>query len=208
MPAPEVVDDNLPLTPDWLPDVPHARPPVPAAVLIALVEREDGVQILYTERAADLRHHSGQVAFPGGKLEAGDKSPAEAALREAVEEVGLRPGDAEVLGYLPTYYTGTNYLITPVVAAVRPGVPFVPDPREVSAMFEVPLSFLSRPEAYDTLHIDRLGVSHSTWQILFQGHTIWGITGNLTRRFFEIALVSGDAESVLRLNRTPRKPVA
>jgi 8-oxo-dGTP pyrophosphatase MutT (NUDIX family) len=188
MPVPEVVDDALALEPDWLPEVPHAYPPVPAAVLIALVERNEGFHILYTERSTQLRAHSGQVAFPGGKLEPADAGPAEAALREAGEEVGLQPGDAELLGYLPTYFTGTNYLITPVVAAVRPSAAFVPCPREVSDLFEVPLAFLAHKDAYETLHIERRGVTHSTWQVLYGGHTIWGITGNLTRRFFEIAL--------------------
>lgn len=188
MTAPEVIDDALDLQPDWLPDVPHAVPPVAAAVLIALVERENDFHVLYTCRSSDLRSHSGQISFPGGKLEPADDGPAEAALREAEEEVALRPGDVEVLGYLPTYFTGSNYLITPVVAVVRPSAPFVPDPCEVSAMFEVPLSLIARGESFTTYSIERRGVVHSTWQILFGEHIIWGITGNLTRRFFELAL--------------------
>lgn len=188
MPAPEIVDDALDLEPDWIPDVPHADPPVLAAVLIALVERADGFHILYTERATDLRAHSGQVAFPGGKVEVEDPDPASAALREAEEEVALRPEDAEVLGYLPSYFTGSNFLITPVVAAVRPRALFMPNPAEVSDLFEVPLDMLLRPESYGTYQVARHGVTHSTWQILFDGHTIWGITANLTRRFYELAL--------------------
>ncbi len=189
MSTPEVLDDAaLDLRPDWLPEVPHASEPVPAAVLIALVERDEGYFVVYTRRSSALRSHSGQVAFPGGKLEPGDSSPAAAALREAREEVGLEPGDAEVLGYLPAYFTGTNYLITPVVAAVRPRAPFVPDPNEVSELFEVPLAVIARPESYVTYRTERQGVTHSTWQIDFEGHTIWGITGNLTRRFFELTL--------------------
>ena len=189
MPAPEVIDDSFSLEPDYAPDDPPPVPPVPAAVLIALVERKHGFNVLYTERATTLRAHSGQVAFPGGKIEPDDADPARAALREAGEEVGLFAEDAEILGYLPSYYTGTNYLITPVVAAVRPRRDFVPDPREVSALFEVPLDLIARPETYSTFSITRRGVSHSTWQVVFDGHTIWGITGNLTRRFFEMALM-------------------
>jgi len=188
MPEPEVIDDVLDLEPDWLPDPPHAQPPVLAAVLIALVERSEGFHILFTLRASALRAHSGQVAFPGGKIEAADADPAAAALREAEEEVALDPGDAEVLGYLPSYFTGSNYLITPVVAAVRPRAPFRPNPIEVSHLFEVPLALLCRPEAYGTYRIERHGVTHSTWLVDYDGHTIWGITANLTRRFFEMAL--------------------
>ncbi len=188
LPAPEVIEDALGLEPDWMPDAPPASPPVPAAVLIALVERGDGHTVLYTERSSTLRSHSGQVSFPGGKIEPEDADPAAAALREAREEVGLRPGDAEILGYLPSYYSGTNYLITPVVASVHPGAAFLPEPSEVSALFEVPLALLADAGTYSTYRVERRGVTHSTWQILYQGHTIWGITGNLTRRFFEMAL--------------------
>lgn len=188
MQAPEVTDDALDLEPDWMPDPPHTHPPVLAAVLIAIVERQDEFHVLYTQRASDLRSHSGQVAFPGGKVEPDDADPASAALREAEEEVTLRPADAEVLGYLPAYYTGTNYLITPVVAIVRPRAQFVPNPEEVSDLFEVPLSLLAQPETYNTLHLERRGVIHSTWKVSYQNHTIWGITGNLTRQFYEIAL--------------------
>ncbi len=188
MTAPEVIDDALDLKPDWMPDIPHAAPPVQAAVLIALVERQSDYHVLYTCRSSDLRAHSGQISFPGGKLEPEDEGPAEAALREAEEEVALQRGDAEVLGYLPTYFTGSNYLITPVVAVVRPSAPFVPDPSEVSDLFEVPLTLIARGESFTTYRVERQGVVHSTWQILFQSHVIWGITGNLTRRFYELAL--------------------
>lgn len=101
-------------------------PPVPAAVLIALVRREQGYTVLYTERATSLRAHSGQVAFPGGRIDPEDKDAAHAALREANEEVALDPADASVLGYMPFYFTGTNYFITPVVAVVEPSGPFLP----------------------------------------------------------------------------------
>ena len=76
MPAPVIIDDAIDLEPDWIPDQPHANPPVLAAVLIALVERADGFHVLYTERSSDLRSHSGQVAFPGGKVDADDADPA------------------------------------------------------------------------------------------------------------------------------------
>lgn len=186
--AAEAVDPaNIP-APDWAPDTPFGRPPVPAAVLIALVRRPEGVSILYTERSPDLRSHSGQIAFPGGKIDPTDRDAADAALREAEEEVGLLRRDARVLGFLPLYYTGTNYLITPVVAVVDPTGPFIPNPGEVRSVFEVPLGYLMTRENYSTFRISRNGREHSTWQIEHSGLVIWGITANLTRQFHDLAL--------------------
>ena len=190
---PEPMPPAEALRPDWMPDRPFSHPPVPAAVLIALVERDGEVSVLYTERSADLRSHSGQVAFPGGKIDPEDGGAGAAALREAAEEVGLDPRDAELVGYMPHYFTGTNYLITPVVALVRPRGPFVPNPAEVSEVFEVPLSLLAEEESYGRHRIRRGDRVHSTWQIAHDGHTIWGITANLTRRFRDLALAGGDA---------------
>lgn len=176
------------LVPDWAPPQPITRPPVAAAVLIALVRRPEGHTVLYTERSPDLRAHSGQVAFPGGKVDASDADAAAAALREAWEEVGMRQEDARILGYMLPYYTGTNYLITPVVAEVAPARPFVPNPGEVHSVFEVPLSRILDPGSYGRFRIKRGGEEHSTWQIDHEGHTIWGITANLTRRFHDIVM--------------------
>src|SRR5690606_6610440 len=108
--------------------------------------------------------------------------------------VGMHPGDVEVLGYLPHYFTGTNYFITPVVAAVRPRNLFVPNPAEVAAVFEVPLDLLLRGESYGTYSIMHGSRRHSTWQVQHEGRTIWGITANLTRRLFEMALMEQAAE--------------
>jgi 8-oxo-dGTP pyrophosphatase MutT (NUDIX family) len=171
-----------------VPDTPHPRPPVAAAVLIALVNRPDGLAVLYTERSPELRSHSGQIAFPGGKVDPTDHGPAEAALREAHEEVQLEPAEAHVLGYMPLYFTGTNYLITPVVAEVSPSHPFVPNPGEVRSVFEVPLDYLMAPGSYSTYRLSRNGQEHTTWQIVHSGLVIWGITANLTRRFHDLAL--------------------
>lgn len=187
---PEAVDEEGAFMPDWMPDEPFNRPPVPAAVLITLVERPDGYAVLYTERAVTLRTHSGQIAFPGGKIDAGDRDAVAAALREANEEVALQPADAQILGFMPNYFTGTNYLITPVVAVVRPTRPFVPNPGEVAAVFEVPLALLMTARTYLTLRILRKGVEHTTWQVDHEGHHIWGITANLTRRFYDMALAA------------------
>jgi 8-oxo-dGTP pyrophosphatase MutT (NUDIX family) len=193
LPEPPALPHASDLRPDWDPAVPFERPPVEAAVLLALIERPEGHTLLYTERSASLRAHSGQVAFPGGKVDPEDDGVAAAALREASEEVDLDPDDARVLGYMPTYYTGTNYLITPVVALVVPRRPFVPNPSEVHAVFEVPVARLLREDSYGTFRIARNGREHQTWQIDHDGHRIWGITANLTRRFRDTALHDGVA---------------
>ena len=100
----------------------------------------------------------------------------------------MQASDARILGYMPLYYTGTNYLITPVVAEVIPSAPFVPNPGEVRSVFEVPLDYLMQPGNYSTFRINRAGREHSTWQINHSGLVIWGITANLTRRFHDLAL--------------------
>jgi 8-oxo-dGTP pyrophosphatase MutT (NUDIX family) len=148
--------------------------------------------VLYTERSPELRAHSGQVAFPGGKIDPEDDGPAAAALREAHEEVALDPHEARVLGYMPLYFTGTNYLITPVVAEIEPSRPFVPNPSEVRSVFEVPLEYLMVPGSFSTYRIRRGGREHTTWQVVHSGIVIWGITANLTRMFHVLAL-AGEA---------------
>jgi 8-oxo-dGTP pyrophosphatase MutT (NUDIX family) len=187
-PEPETGPPGFDTEPDWLPERPFDRPPVPAAVLIGLVKRPSGLSVLYTERSPELRSHSGQIAFPGGKIDPRDGGAADAALREAQEEVALEPRDARVLGFMPRYFTGSNYLITPVVALVDPRRPFVPNPSEVKSVFEVPLEWLVDGRNYGTFRIRRGGEEHTTWQITHGDFVIWGITANLTRRFHELAL--------------------
>lgn len=186
--SPPVLPAGNELIPDWAPLEPFSRPPTPAAVLIGLVRRPEGHTVLYTERSPDLRSHSGQVAFPGGKIDAADAHAGAAALREANEEVGLEPAEANILGYMEPYFTGSNYLITPVIAEVLPSGPFVPNPGEVHSVFEVPLKRILDSASYGRFRIKRGGKEHSTWQIDHDGHVIWGITANLTRKFRDLIL--------------------
>jgi len=191
---PQPISGAEPLVPDWIPDVPFIDPAAPAAVLISLVKRPRGRTIIYTQRSSALRAHSGQIAFPGGKIDARDADAGAAALREAHEEVGLELAEARILGYMPPYQTGTNYVITPVVASVSQRERFAPNPNEVDEVFEVPLEFIMDADNYGRFSITRMGREHSTWMLDFEGHIIWGITANLTRKFRDM-VVDGFADA-------------
>jgi len=113
-----------------------------AAVLVPIIAHGAGLTVLFTQRTAHLKAHSGQVSFPGGRAEPGDASPEETALRESEEEIGLPRARVEILARLPEYFTRTGFRVTPVVGLVQPPLDLTPDPHEVEAVFEVPLSFL------------------------------------------------------------------
>lgn len=158
-----------------------------AAVLIPLVKRER-VSILLTTRTANLSSHSGQIAFPGGKVDASDESEIAAALREAHEEVGLTPNDIEVLGILPTYSTGSGFIVTPVVALVQPDRACVQSAVEVADVFEVPLDFLMDPTNHRH-HVYEWEQAQRHWiSMPYQDGTtqrfIWGATAAMLRNLY------------------------
>jgi len=148
----------------------------PAAVLVPLVNRAEGVHVLLTERAADLPDHAGQISFPGGRVAPADASIASAALREADEEIGLPPSQVSVLGHLPEYETVTGYRVTPVVGWIEPPLTLNPSPREVAAVFEVPLAFLL-DQANHYRHYRMMGTQRRDyWAIPYGERYIWGAT--------------------------------
>ena len=150
--------------------------PTPAAVLIPLVNRPGGLQVLLTQRSADLPDHPGQISFPGGRVDPADASFAAAALREANEEVGLPAPNVTVLGHLSEYETVTGYRVTPVVGWVEPPLELTPDPVEVADIFEVPLSFVLDP-ANQQQHFRMLGTTRRDfWAIPYGERYIWGAT--------------------------------
>ena len=171
---------------DHAPDVPASRPDFiraarPAAVLIGIVERAEGARVILTRRAAHLREHSGQVAFPGGKIDARDASPLAAALREAQEEIGLDLRHAEPIGYLDPYLTGTGFRVIPVLARVSPHFSAAADAREVEAVFETPLAFLMAPDNHRRETREWKGAMRHYYVMPWQEHKIWGATAGMIR---------------------------
>jgi 8-oxo-dGTP pyrophosphatase MutT (NUDIX family) len=156
---------------------------MPAAVLVPIVDRgsEDpaGLTVLLTVRAPHLKVHSGQVSFPGGRVDPRDASPEAAALREAQEEIGLDAARVELLGRLPDYRTGTGYRITPVVGVVSPPFELTPDPREVSEVFEVPLTVLLDPANHRRDSREWQGRVRHFFVIPHERHYIWGATAGM-----------------------------
>jgi 8-oxo-dGTP pyrophosphatase MutT (NUDIX family) len=160
----------------------------PASVLLAILERSSGPTVLFTERAAHLKDHAGQVSLPGGRLALGE-SVAEAALREANEEVGLPPASVDVLGSLDGFLTGTGFAITPVVGIVGDaGFVAKPDPREVASVFEVPLGIILDRSAIGVGYFERHGSRLLTYELHYGGQRIWGATAAVLRNFQEVIL--------------------
>lgn len=198
--TPDALRQRFAAPPAWVPE--HSvekkfedRQPAPAAVLIALVMRDE-LTLLLTERTANLSTHSGQVAFPGGRADDSDLDAADTALREATEEIGLPRSHAEVLGSLPIYVTGTAYIITPVVALITPGFVLRPNPGEVADVFEVPLAYLMNPANHRRHEFEFDGVSRQWLSMPYMDRLagasdaeakeryIWGATAGMLRNLY------------------------
>lgn len=151
----------------------------PAAVLVPLVDRPGGLTMLLTMRTDHLHDHPGQVSFPGGHCEACDASAVVTALREAHEEVGLKPAQVDVLGVLPEYHTGTGFCITPVVGLVAPPLDLRVDHFEVAEVFETPLTFLLDPANHRRMSMQVRGALREYWAMPYEGRFIWGATAGM-----------------------------
>jgi 8-oxo-dGTP pyrophosphatase MutT (NUDIX family) len=156
-----------------------------AAVLIPVVARQPQAAVILTLRTASLRDHSGQIAFPGGKIGPEDGGPGATALREAEEEIGLPACSVSVVGYLDAYLTGTGFRVIPVVGRVAPDHPLAVNPEEVEAAFEVPLSFLMSPENHRIGSREFRGIMRHFYEMPFGDRYIWGATAGIIRALYE-----------------------
>ena len=168
---------------------PPQHRPVPAAVLVPLVNRPDGLTLLFTQRTAHLHDHAGQISFPGGRVDEGDVDRIATALREAQEETGLSPASVQIIGQLPDYDIPTGFRVTPVVGWVEPPFELKPDPFEVADVFEVPLQFFLDP-ANHRRHSDvRDGRMRHYYSMPYGDRNIWGATAGMLYSLFQILTV-------------------
>jgi len=214
---PDALRQRFAEPPEWAPEIEREprfgeRALTQAAVLIPIVLRDaanGGPTVLLTLRSAHLSTHSGQIAFPGGKVDAQDANAQAAALREAHEEVGLLPHHVQVLGELPVYMTGTSYLVTPVVGLVTPDFDLTPNPGEVADVFEVPLAFLMNPAHHRRHTVDWQGGQREWFSMPYTEHKphglgqstpveryIWGATAGMLRNFYRFLLAENTAWEV------------
>ncbi len=196
--TPEALRQRFGSTGDWQPEIPgdtgHAgRKLAPASVLVPLVRRPGGLQVLLTQRTAHLRDHAGQISFPGGRSEEADADAVATALREAEEEVGLPRQRVDVIGRLPHYTTVTDYVVTPIVALVEPPFTLQLDSFEVAEAFEVPLSFLMTPAHHQRHEFELQGQRRQflsmPWDAPAEGgaprrYFIWGATAAMLRNLY------------------------
>lgn len=152
----------------------------PAAVLIPLWEREGQLEVVLTQRSNHLRHHAGQISFPGGRQELDDDNLYTTALREAHEEIALHPSDVELVGVLQDYPVISNFLIRPYVAFIHPSQPLTPDPNEVEEIFTVPLGHLMHQQQHFAYRLKRF-IYDQVYFIPYQERNIWGATAGILR---------------------------
>lgn len=163
---------------------PAGHIPTPAAVLVPLINRPEGLTLMLTQRTAHLHDHAGQISFPGGRVDEGDASRTHTALREAREETGLAPHLVQLIGQLPEWDIQTGFRVTPVVGWIEPPLSLAPDPFEVAEVFEVPLNFLLNPDNHRR-HSDVInGRQRHYYSMPFEGRNIWGATAGMIHMLY------------------------
>lgn len=162
----------------------------PAAVLVPLVKRDDGLHVILTRRTDHLSDHAGQISFPGGRQEQFDATIEETALRETEEEIGLARHHIELIGRIDDYYTVTGYQVTPVIGLVTPPFDLVPDDHEVAEVFEVPLEFILNPSNQKLQTVTFEGARRRYFAIPYREYYIWGATAGMLVNFSEVLRAS------------------
>ncbi|HSN20467.1 MAG TPA: CoA pyrophosphatase [Usitatibacter sp.] len=157
----------------------------PAAVLLLVVNHPE-TAVVFTQRTTHLPDHAGQISFPGGRSDPGDRSAERTALREAEEEIGIDPARVQLLGRLPEYRTSTGFSVTPVVGWAEPPLDYRPDPHEVEDVFEVPLAFLLDPRNHRYESAFHRGRMRKYWAMPFGERFIWGATAGMLVTFHRI----------------------
>ncbi|MEL6949156.1 MAG: CoA pyrophosphatase [Pseudomonadota bacterium] len=157
-----------------------------AAILVPFVDTGDGLEVVLTERAAHLKHHPGQVSFPGGAAEPHDANLAATALRETEEEVGIQASRVEVLGYLRPQWTISGYTMTPVIGLVSGAVSLMPDPSEVATAFQVPAAHLFDVRQHRHFRREYDGFAFDALEIQWREHRIWGATAGVIERLHRV----------------------
>ena len=152
----------------------------PAAVLIGLIERPEGLSVLLTRRADSLRRHTGQVALPGGRCDEGETA-LQTALREAFEEIGLDPAHVDPIGYSDPHHTRTGFWVTPLVARVEPQAVLTANPEEVAEIFETPFAFLMNPANHELREAVLRGQTRQFYAMEYGERLIWGVTANILK---------------------------
>lgn len=160
-----------------------------AAVLIPLLLKADGLSVLLTQRTDHLHDHAGQISFPGGRMDPGDSSPNDTALRESEEEIGLDRQGVEIIGHLPQYLTVSGYSVTPVVGLVKPQAEYALDAFEVADVFEVPLHFLMDPANHQVRVWESDQGSRRFYSMPYENRFIWGATAGMLRNLYHLLKV-------------------
>ena len=163
---------------------PPERQVTPAAVLVPLINRADGVTVMLTQRTAHLNDHAGQISFPGGRVDETDPDRVFTALREAEEETGLARDAVQIIGLLPDYDIPTGFRVTPVVGWIEPPVSFAPDPFEVAEVFEVPLAHFLDPANHQRHSDEANGRRRNYYSMPYQQRYIWGATAGMLHSLY------------------------
>ena len=170
---------------------PPEKEPIPAAVLVPLINQPQGVTVMLTQRTPHLYDHAGQISFPGGRVDPGDVDRVATALREAEEETGLPHTSVSIIGSLPEFDIQTGFRVTPVVGWIEPPLALAPDPFEVAEVFEVPLAFLLDP-ANHRRHSDVINGRHRNYYSMpYEGRNIWGATAGMLHTLYRVLRSEG-----------------